>query len=60
MLAWGVFGGVALVGFCISFGINNPALEAGAQEQGVGGGIDDVDHDGTVSEQARESDALFP
>ena len=59
VLAWGVFGGVAFVGFCISFAINNPALEADAQEQGFDGGGDEDDHNPTVPEEARESDSLL-
>ena len=32
-LAWGVFGGVAFVGFCLSFGIRSSSLEGGAWEE---------------------------
>ena len=33
-LAFGVFGGVALVGFLLSFGIRSPSLEAEGWESG--------------------------
>ncbi|KAI9848608.1 MAG: hypothetical protein M1838_000480 [Thelocarpon superellum] len=42
VLAWGVFGGVALVGFCLSFGIRGESLE-GAQGDEEDGSIDEDD-----------------
>ncbi|KAI9838765.1 MAG: hypothetical protein M1837_002331 [Sclerophora amabilis] len=49
-LAFGVFGGVAFVGFCMSFGIRSEELEAeGWDEEGVEGDeeddVDDVDRE---------------
>ncbi|KAI9805032.1 MAG: hypothetical protein M1833_006336 [Piccolia ochrophora] len=44
-LAWGVFGGVAFVGFLLSFGIRSADLETNAfdEEEGLGDEEDDAD-----------------
>ncbi|KAI9809092.1 MAG: hypothetical protein M1825_002381 [Sarcosagium campestre] len=61
-LAWGVFGGVAFVGFCMSFGIRGAELEADGwdEEEEVGDEDDDTDsengsHDGIADGQAQSS-----
>lgn len=55
MLAWGVFGGIAFVGFLMSFGIRSPDLEA----DGWGEQNGPNRQDGDANREIRESDALL-
>ncbi|KAI9675279.1 MAG: hypothetical protein M1817_001181 [Caeruleum heppii] len=55
-LAWGVFGGVAFVGFCMSFGIRGLGLEAEGWDE-EGGHSEDDDHDD--DDDAGEADGLL-
>lgn len=50
VLAFGVFGGIAFVGFLMSFGIRDQSLEAEGwdEEEGSNGDEDDDDHDGSL------------
>ncbi|KAI9786308.1 MAG: hypothetical protein M1816_008049 [Peltula sp. TS41687] len=62
LLAWGVFGGVAFVGFLMSFGIKSPQLEAEGWEEEDGpvhSDNEDDDHDGTGYDDAHETDGLL-
>lgn len=48
ILTFGVFGGIAFIGFLMSFGIRDEGLEAeGCDEEGIG------DEDGEVDEDVR-------
>ena len=57
-LAWGVFGGVAFVGFCLSFGIRSSKLEAEGWDE-EDGSIEAHDEDELRLDDAHENDALL-
>lgn len=60
VLAWGVFGGVSLVGFFLSFGIKSPQLEAeGWSEEDGSVYPDNEDYDESGYDDARETDGLL-
>lgn len=50
VLAFGVFGGIAFVGFLMSFGIRDQSLEAEGwdEEEGSNADEDDDDNEGSV------------
>ncbi len=62
LLAWGVFGAVAFIGMCISFGIRNPALEADVEDEDPSGDDDAGENaldDGNTMEPPNETTALL-
>ena len=69
LLAWGVFGGAAFIGFLISLGVKNPALEAELEDDEDEDGDEEEGDDKTVgngtqardfaSRSARENEPLL-
>jgi hypothetical protein len=55
-LAFGIFGGVAFIGFALSFGIRGAELEAGGWDEEEDGSDDDDDEDEDADEEDEEGE----
>lgn len=56
LLAFGIFGGIAFVGFLMSFGIRDQSLEAKGWDEEEGGSDGDGDGDGDDEDEDEDED----